>query len=287
MTIKLMVSDIDGTLLDDQGRVHPKTIESIQALEKHDIHFALATGRSYEGAKSAFNQLGLDPSKHELICLNGLRTYTAEGTLLHQLETMSYEACQSLAKIGHEFYQGVMYCFDDAVYFEMDHRSYEDFLIGLAENNLHYFQVDTDTHRIDSIEAIKDRFDRKDPLVKMVFFQTPSYTELVLPRIKKLIPSDAYDIMLVGKGWAEIMPKHVTKGVAIQALAQSLGTSMDHVMVFGDAENDISMFKMAHTGVAMENALESVKTHADRLTQSNNLGGVGLEIERYLNKKEA
>ena len=77
----------------------------------------------------------------------------------------------------------------------------------------------------------------------------------------------------------EISDSAATKGDAMMWLAERLGIDREQIVTFGDSENDITMIKMAGTGVAMGNALDEVKAAADAVTQTNDDDGVAIYLE--------
>lgn len=87
---------------------------------------------------------------------------------------------------------------------------------------------------------------------------------------------------MVGPGWLEIMPKGVSKASALKKIAEKVGVSLNEVMAFGDAENDIAMIEEAGIGVAMGNAMDTLKEKADLVTATNNENGIGQVIEALL-----
>ena len=80
----------------------------------------------------------------------------------------------------------------------------------------------------------------------------------------------------------EIMKKGSSKGEAVQMLAKYLGVSQEEVMCIGDSENDLSMITWAGTGVAMGNAIDSVKDVANYVTADNKHGGVAEAIRKFV-----
>lgn len=80
----------------------------------------------------------------------------------------------------------------------------------------------------------------------------------------------------------EIMKKGSSKGEAVQMLAKHLGVSQEEVMCIGDSENDLSMITWAGTGVAMGNAIDSVKEVANYVTSDNKHGGVAEAIRKFV-----
>ena len=115
--------------------------------------------------------------------------------------------------------------------------------------------------------------------------QSADYKELVYDRLKEKL-DDQYELMLVSTTWSEIAEKGVNKGNAVLKYAESYGIKPEEIMVFGDSENDISMFKIAEVAVAMENAIGSAKENANAFTLSNDEHGVAVFIEEYLKEND-
>ena len=83
----------------------------------------------------------------------------------------------------------------------------------------------------------------------------------------------------------EVSSSSNSKGAALSWLAEYLGFTMENVMAIGDGDNDGAMIRMAGLGVAMENALDSIKEAADVITSSNDEDGVAVAIEKWAIKK--
>ena len=84
----------------------------------------------------------------------------------------------------------------------------------------------------------------------------------------------------------EVMPKGLSKGASIIEACKIFGIDIKDTIVFGDEMNDISMFEVAGTGVAMGNAVESIKNIADYVTKSNNEDGIAYYLENFVLNKE-
>ena len=80
----------------------------------------------------------------------------------------------------------------------------------------------------------------------------------------------------------EILDKRVNKGTGVKSLADALGIKPDEIMALGDQENDIAMIEFAGMGVAMDNAIPSVKEVANFVTKSNLEDGVAYAIEKFV-----
>lgn len=282
--IKLVMSDIDGTLINKENKVSERTKKAVHDLIDSGIEFGVATGRNYDSAVGIVKQLGLDPHVVPIVSLNGIMVNHDSINYQFKDQTMGYEICKKIGLLGDKYYMGVLYFFEEKVYFHMDDLSVKDFELNAEADLLRFFKDDIKMQRIQSIEDIKPLFDAGEQVLKQVFIQNDDYTELVKERISNEFPID-YDLLMVGKGWAEIMPKSVNKGNAIREYAKFRGISMDEIMSFGDSDNDLTMIQKTGHGVAMKNARNSLKVLADAMTDSNVNDGVAQYIEKHLLKK--
>lgn len=283
--IKLIASDVDGTLINSEHQATEYTKEVIHRLKDHGIDFVIATGRSYDGALGVAQQLDIVEEGYGIICLNGLRTYNLPHEECVDGRTMTYEECMKMEQLGKKYHMGILYCYDDVIYFQMENIAYQDYTIGMKHNKLRFFKDRANTEEVQALSDIKHRFDANDPILKIVFVQNDDYLDLVFGRIKKEIHYD-FDLLLVGHGWAEIMPKSVNKGEALIAYAASKGIKPEEIVAFGDAENDISMISRVGLGVAMENAMGSLKSVAKDITDTNDNDGVAKYIEKILENRK-
>ena len=119
---------------------------------------------------------------------------------------------------------------------------------------------------------------------KVIMVHSPRFFEKNFEGIKAAL-SD-YDVLLIGPDWLEIMPKHVTKASALWKICDKLGISMNEVMAFGDAQNDLKMLQQVGIGVAMGNAMDEAKYAATVITDTNMNNGIGKAIDALLAGKE-
>ena len=281
MAIKLVISDIDGTLIDENHEISERTQKAVQALVAKGIQFGVATGRNFDSAKNIVKQTGIDADDAPIIALNGIYVeHKAIGYEEHG-ETLSYEACRNLAELGEKYFMGVLYFFEDNVYFHMDDLSLQDFELNRDEDFMRFFKESMHMDRIDSIDDLQERFANNERILKVVYLQNPAYSELVQERIALEMPKELV-YMMVGPGWGEIMPKSVNKGAAILRYAKSQGIKAEEILAFGDSDNDLTMIEKAGIGVAVKNARSSVKILADDMTDTNINDGVAKYIEKHL-----
>lgn len=119
---------------------------------------------------------------------------------------------------------------------------------------------------------------------KVCMIHSPRFFEKNLPKLREELKD--YDLLMVGKDWLEIMPRGVSKASGLQKVAERVGCTMEEVMAFGDAENDIPMLQEAGIGVAMGNAMETAKEAASYVTDTNENNGIGKAIDLVLAGRE-
>lgn len=280
MAIKLIVSDIDGTIIDDFGKVSNETKTAIHKLKDYGIRFSFATGRSYDSTLDIARLLEVENEDVGMICLNGMETYDLPAMTKIEKDTLTFEESVKMQKLGEKYYLGIMYCFEDCIYFQMDDLSLEDYQIAMGEDVKKYFNHRVPLVNVGSAYEIEERI-KKDRLLKIAYIQSPQYKDLVIDRMRDEA-GEGYHFMRVGPGWTEVAHADVSKGNAVLEYAKKYGIRPEEIMVFGDSENDTSMFEIAGMAVAVENAMETAKAKATHFTKSNNENGVAYFIEEYL-----
>lgn len=129
------------------------------------------------------------------------------------------------------------------------------------------------------IYSIQSAEEIPQPVNKITVCHTPQKLETVFAALSAL--SDRYNFARTSPQWIECSCQGVSKGEAVLRLQEKLNISAEETLIFGDGENDLSMFSCG-TAVAMGNAMESVKQAADRITLDNDHDGIAAVIEEYL-----
>ena len=268
--IRLIISDIDGTILDDQHQVDPKFKDMIPLLNREKIPFVLASARS---------PLGMEPIARELeLGDNPLACYN--GALVIKGDPQAYETI-----IEHPLDKEEIRTFLELVKAEFPSVS-----INL------YSGKDWIADRLDKWVQIEAAITGEQPMIQNVLMpvldaQMPVHKLLLIdqaPVIQKLhdylhtldFPKTAF--YLSKDNYMEVTAKHVSKERALYEIAQHYQVPLEQVMTIGDNFNDLPMLRLAGLGVAMGNAPEAVKTKAKAVTKSNNEHGVAEAIEKYV-----
>lgn len=270
----LYISDLDGTLLNSQGKISNYTIKNINNLVDQGMIFTYATARSLVSASPVTKGL---TKNLPLIIYNGTFIVNGEdGKIIHKnifdnnqvdvvkqvmesngLKPMVYALINDQERvtiINQNLHDGVKHYLSNR---QKDYR----INLTIDENNLYqgevfYFTVIGDYQDLQpAYENLKDYPDFN------ITFQQEIYRE---------------------EYWLEIMPKNASKASAILKLKELL--KCDYVIAFGDAVNDIPMFKIANECYAMNNAVSILKQHATSVIQSNDEDGVARWLNEHFKK---
>lgn len=281
---KLIASDIDGTLINDDHHVTEYTQEVFAKAKDMGYEIVIATGRDHDSASGIAKELGFNPDDMAIISNNGMHVSFPRGNYFVKETSMSFEDCKNFELIGEKYYMGILYLCKGMIYFQMDDRSLSDFELGMDVDRMIYFNEALGTQRISSLEDIKGDFDNGLQVEKMVYIQHPDYIELMKERLVKEFPKE-YTLLVVSEGWSEIMPRKINKGDALLKLAKHMNIEQTSIIAFGDSDNDLTLIQRAGRGVAVANARDTLKIIADDITPfTNDENGVAQYIEQHLFK---
>lgn len=263
---KMITIDVDDTLLNDERVVTEKTKQAlVNAIEK-GVKVTLATGRMYSSAKQIASQIGLN-----------IPLITYQGSLVKNLLDGKVLYERSVPKEITQF------LYDYAAKHELHIQGYfEDQLYSLVDNDKikQYSKVANVPYLIEKAETLCQK-----PLSKILFFDEPEVLDAHEKKLNELIGDRAH-ITKSKPYFLEVLHLEGTKGHAVRYLAEHFDCSLSEVIAIGDSWNDHEMIEVAGLGVAMENAIGSLKAIADYVTKSNNEDGVKHVIEKFIFKRE-
>lgn len=260
--MKIIVSDLDGTLLDENSKITDYTRETIKKLNRLGIEFIIATGRGEASAIRFKNQLGIDTY---IICNNGANIYDKDENMIFE-KVISKDVTYELLKLLRE--EKVNYnCF-----------FHEDFYRD------EYDKTDY-SRRTGFIEHVLVDLKDCSELNKIIIVDEE---EIILNLSKKLKDrfSHLVEITISDPTCVDIAPKDCSKGNALEILADTLNFNMDKIIAFGDAENDLDMLKKVGHPVVMENAQAIVKDSINNRAGKNSEDGVAKYLENYFQLKK-
>lgn len=232
----VVVSDLDGTLLNKQHELSPRTREVIQQLSEKGIKFIFATGRHFQDVERIRAQLGVDMY---LITSNGARVHNPKGEMIvqHDIDPGLVHPLLSLRKpfedtVHTNVYQGEQWLV------EVEH---EDLHAFSKESGFTYHRTDFDTVATTAIQKI--------------FFVAKSHADLLpLSDLARERYGDQLYTTYSLPECFEIMAPGVCKGTALAEVLKLKGYGLQDAIAFGDGMNDLEMLSSVGKGVVMGNA---------------------------------
>lgn len=261
--IQFVLSDIDGTLLRPDHSLSQANIDAIARLRAAGIHFTLASSRPPRAMRQQIEALGIDLPT---VAFNGGNLINPDGSLL-----LAHRIDQQAARTTVELFAGhpvsVWVFADDQWYLldpEGDYVAHELHTLGYAPVQVDSFEPYLD--RADKIVAASKDFE----LLKRLEAQ-----------LNPLIAGSALAARSQSY-YLDVTALDANKGSALASLAELLGVPLAHTAAIGDGGNDVAMFRRAGLSIAMGQADEEVRSHADHVTGSNVEDGVAMAIEHYI-----
>lgn len=259
--IKLIATDMDGTLLDSNDNINPEFYEVFEKLNEKDIIFAAASGRQYYNLINRFEDL---KDKMMFIAENG--TFVVHKGKEILVNPLDRELALELIKIGRTIENSyVILCGKKSAYIENTDERF------MEQVNKYYHKVNI----VDDITKVDDDI-LKVTICDFTGSEINSYNYF-----KDFV--DKVQVAVAGEIWLDMMAKGVNKGLAIEELQNLLNISHEETMVFGDYLNDLEMMQSAYHSYAMENAHDDLKKVARFSAKSNDDNGVVQAIKEALN----
>ncbi|ORX82268.1 hypothetical protein BCR32DRAFT_326930 [Anaeromyces robustus] len=284
--IKLIATDLDGTLLNKKGQVSERTKTIIKKILKKypDLHFVIATGRTRPSTIHVREALGImDRPNTESLQSNGCVVYDSKGEIIWQnLLPIEY-----VLKF-HEFIKA----YPQAVYFYAsgdDIISFEDKFfkrphLGSKKPNSGYKknpQVYNKEEYIKRVELGESKINKVS-----LFVHVSPETEEMRQKLQELGKEYNLECCHSMPWFIEYMPYNTNKGTGLTELIKSLNIDKDEVIAFGDGGNDLELFQSVGWPVAMENACNELKLYARLTTKSNVEDGVADMLEKIFLKDD-
>lgn len=289
--IKVIASDMDGTLLGDDHKPAPETLAAVKKACDAGIRFMIATGRNFPGAMAELKDA-------ELVCdyIVGsgaeVRNPQQEVVVTHPI---SIELCRAIYEEIRDYPLSVTFCTDGYDYKIGTPEEIEESLMlqmQLFFSNLPREELaKSETYRRikKSTRSMSDMDELEAagvPVYKLFLYSEDKAMldemNVRLQRNKDIAVASSFPTNL------EITDVKAQKGPVLKEYIESLGYTMDEVMVLGDSLNDLSMISMDFGAtVAMANADPEVKSAAKYITKSNTEFGVAYAIEELLKRQES
>ncbi len=283
--IKLIASDMDGTLLNTNHTISEGNIEAIRKAQELGVKFAIITGRSYDGVKPIADEFNLDC---EYILMNGAEYRDKDGNILENIAIDKEKVKVIMEVMGEEDlcielftnvgtltsdYEKVKASIEDRVR-SLNPESTDDEVQGFLNEFI-------GRRKITIFNGISELMDDKIDIYKIITFNKDvELIKKVKERLKKL---PGLSVVSTFDNDIEVSDIRAQKGLILAKVAEKMGLERDEVMPIGDSFNDYSMFTEFKTACAMGNAIPEIKELAEFVTDTNDNDGVAKAIYRALN----
>ena len=280
--IKLIASDLDGTLLDEPNRISKINLDAIEYANQKGAKFCFSTGRDLQSVKDITCLL-----KHKPVLLlgNGSEVYDEDENLVFQnFFNNKYleEVCEIMNKhdVPHMiFTTDGFYTTTNPV--EVRRRFIER--IGKIKNQemAHIFATNMDKpcNNLVQIEDIQE-FAKTKKVLKVEGFH---YNSKPVEDVKKVLEKfTELSHLSTGKNNVEVTNLTATKGLALKRDCEYANIQEDEVMVVGDSHNDLSMFEFFKYSFAPENSIQEIKNFAYKVVKSCDEHGVSQAIYEFI-----
>ena len=249
--IKLIMSDMDGTLLDGEGKIPAEFAEIAELLQKHQVQFAPASGRQYYALLKQFPEY---EDRFVFIADNGT-DMRYQGRELYASVIKDETARGILAAV--ENLSGIypVFCGKKSAYVTTD---YQPFLVELEKYYTQY-------------KLVKSFAEVEDEPIKISFFFAGSEAGAAAQIEPVMKPFAAEVQVVLSKKFIDVTNKGINKGTAVKELQRILKVKPEECAAFGDYLNDVGMMEAVYYSYAMKNAHPELKKVTRFVTEKTNL----------------
>lgn len=268
MAYKMIVLDMDDTLLRDDHTVSPRTKQALMDAQEMGVKVVLASGRPTFAMWDVAEELELKKFGSYILSFNGAKITNCQTHEELFSSTLPAETAHKLFELSRRenvwihTYNGDLIVTEEA----NPYTDIEANITGLPMDVVGSF-----------VEAVTE------PVVKVLMVEDPEK----LAEVEKTLQKELAGQLTVLRSkpfFLEFTELGVTKGTSLNQLINELGITRDEVIAMGDSYNDITMIEFAGLGVAMGNAPDVIKEKADFVTASNMEDGVAKVIEEFVLK---
>lgn len=268
MKYKLLVLDVDGTLLNDAKEITKRTLSALLKIQQMGVRVVLASGRPSYGLMKVAKTLELGNYGGFILSYNGCQIINAQnGEILFE-RRINPEMLPYLEKKARKNGFALFTYHDNLI---LTNNSDDEHVLDEAElNDLVVIEEEEFSTAIDFAPC------------KCMLVSDDEAALVALEEHWKKRLSGVLDVFRSEPFFLEVVPCSVDKANTLGALLEHLGVKREEVMAIGDGTCDVAMLQLAGMGVAMGQAPDSVKACADYITASNEEDGVAAAVEKMI-----
>ncbi len=256
--IKLIVTDVDGTLLNDNHELHPDFWKVEEQLTKNGILFSIASGRQFYNLESKFEKI---KDRTMFFAENG--TYVSHKGRELYVNPIEKTAAVEFIELGRKLeHTNLVLCGKNSAYIETRDKDFRNEISKFYER----------------LEVVDDLTTVDDTYLKVTLCNFNGVEDHTFPHFVNY--TDRYKVAIAARVFIDITALNANKGNAIKGIQEELNISPEETLVFGDYLNDLEMMKVAKHSYAMKNAHPEIIQASNYVTShDNNENGVLRTIE--------
>ena len=263
--VKLIVSDMDGTLLNSHEQVSDLFFQQFETLQKLGIHFVAASGRQYN---SIANKLSSIKDQITIIGENGAIAKRQDQRLL--LQTIASEKLLKILPVLRAIDDiFIIFCGEELAFIETS----DPVLIDMFREYYGSYEIVNDLAEVA----------KSTPILKIALYHPISSTDFIYPIVKEY--DNDFLLKISSINWLDLSSDGSNKGAALKVVQEQMNVTTEETLVFGDYMNDLEMMGRAYFSYAMKNAHPEVIKRARFITESNNDFGVEKVIAEIIKAK--
>ena len=274
MVYKMLVSDLDETLLNDDGTVHEANLAAIKQAVAGGFQFLPNTGRSFKSVQELLKTLGLyDQAGQYVISYNGAAIVENKDNQVLLTRGMDLALAEKIFKAGlvNETVDVHVYTVDTL------------FIYNISPTDKQYMAargVPYDLMATDDLAFLAN----EQPVMKVIFeHPDEAVREQIRDAVLAAVGADQVEATFSSSRYVEFNKKGVDKGSASLLLGEKLGIARDEIIAAGDNNNDLKMLTAVGLGVSVANGIPAIKEAADVVTtKTNNEGAIAEILEKYV-----
>ena len=290
---KMIVLDMDGTLLNEEQKISKRNEKAIKAAIKKGIKVVIATGRSFKGLIPYLEQLEMiEEGEYTIACSGALAVDNATHELVYEYP-IDHQDIRTIVNFCDEHELDINLYTKETLVIGQDHLfSRYDSVANKAELEvLDLYNLPSDLE-VFKITVVNESRENKQEIID--YFPTYEVPMIELREKKSFNPNfvkeawrfpeeikERYFIAQPLPFTLEVFDKKCNKAVGVEEIRKKYGLKQDEIICVGDSGNDHHMIEYAGLGIAMGNAHDEIKAIADELTGNNNEDGVAMVIEKY------
>lgn len=270
----MLVSDLDETLLNDDGTVHEANLAAIKQAVSAGFKFVPNTGRSFKSVQELLKTLGLyDQAGQYVISYNGAAIVENKDNQVLLTRGMDLALAAKIFKAGlvNETVDVHVYTVDTLFIYNISPTDKQ----YMAERGVPYELMATDDLSFLANEQ---------PVMKVIFeHPDEAVREQIRDAVLAAVGADQVEATFSSSRYVEFNKKGVDKGSASLLLGEKLGIARDEIIAAGDNNNDLKMLTAVGLGVSVANGIPAIKEAADVVTtKTNNEGAIAEILEKYV-----